>query len=43
MLFMITIGQKQSRGGTVVKNPTANAGDMGSSPGLGRFHMPWSN
>ena len=30
-------------GGTVVKNPTANAGDMGSSPGLGRFHMPWSN
>ena len=22
-------------GGTVVKNPPANAGDMGSSPGLG--------
>ena len=30
-------------GGTVVKNPTANAGDTGSSPGPGRSHMPWSN
>ena len=30
-------------GGTVVKNLPANAGDMGSSPGLGRSHMPWSN
>ena len=29
--------------GTVVKNPPANAGDMGSSPGQGRSHMPWSN
>ena len=26
--------------GTVVKNPPANAGDTGSSPGLGRSHMP---
>ena len=26
-------------GGTVVKNPPANAGDMGSILGLGRFHM----
>ena len=32
-----------SPGGTVVKNPPTNAGDMGSSPGLGRPHMPWSN
>ena len=24
-------------GGTVVKNPPANEGDMGSSPGPGRF------
>ena len=24
----------------VVKNLPANAGDMGSIPGLGRFHMP---
>ena len=30
-------------GGVVVENPPANSGDMGSSPGLGRFHMPWSN
>ena len=29
-------------GGTVVKNPPANAGDMGSSTGLGRSHMPRS-
>ena len=29
--------------GTVVKNPPANAGDTGSSPGLGRSHMPRSN
>ena len=27
----------------MVKNPPANAGDMGSSPGPGRSHMPWSN
>ena len=31
------------RGGVVVKNPPANSGDMGSSPGLGRSHMPQSN
>ena len=30
-------------GGIVVKNRPANAGDMGSSPGLGRSHMPRSN
>ena len=30
-------------GDAVVKNPPAKAGDMGSSPGLGRSHMPWSN
>ena len=30
-------------GGAVVKNPPANAGDAGSSPGPGRSHMPWSN
>ena len=27
----------------VVKNPPANAGDMGSSPGPGRSHMPRSS
>ena len=26
-------------GGTVVKNPPANAGDTGSSPGPGRSHI----
>ena len=30
-------------GGPVVKNPPANAGDMGSIPCPERFHMPWSN
>ena len=30
-------------GGAVVKNPSANAGDAGLSPGLGRSHMPQSN
>ena len=29
-------------GGAVVENPPANAGDTGSSPGLGGSHMPWS-
>ena len=38
--------EKESRGfpgGTVVKNPPANAGDTGSGPGLGRSHMPQSS
>ena len=26
----------------MVENPPANAGDTGSSPGLGRSHMPRS-
>ena len=30
-------------GGTMVKNPPANAGDMGLSPGPGRSHMLQSN
>ena len=30
-------------GGAVVKNPPASAGDMGSSPGPGRSHMPRNN
>ena len=30
-------------GGAVVKNLPANAGDTGSSPGLGRSHMTQSN
>ena len=38
--------QREERGfpgGAVVKNPSASAGDTGSSPGPGRSHMPWSN
>ena len=30
-------------GGSVIKNPPVNAGDMGSVPDPGRSHMPWSN
>ena len=30
-------------GGAVVKNPPANAGNMGLIPGPGRSHMPGSN
>ena len=29
------------RGGTVVKNLPAHAGNMASIPGLGKLHMPW--
>ena len=29
--------------GPVDKNLSANAGDMSSIPGPGRFHMPWDN
>ena len=39
--------QKQSNRdfpvGAVVKNLAANAGDMGSIPGVGRPDMSWSN
>ena len=27
--------------GTSLMNPPASAGDTGSIPGVGRFHMPW--
>ena len=30
-------------GGAVIENLPANAGDTGSSPGLGRSHTPRSN
>ena len=32
-----------SSGGPVDRNPPANAGHKGLSPGLGRCHMPQSN
>ena len=34
---------KDFPGGTVGKNPPANARHMGSIPGPGRFQMLWSN
>ena len=34
---------KDIPGGTVDKNPPANARDMGLIPGLGSFHMPQGN
>ena len=30
-------------GGSVAKNLPTNAGDTGSIPGPGGFHVPWSN
>ena len=30
-------------GGSVLKNPPANAGEMGSIPDLGRSHVPWNH
>ena len=35
--------REDSPGGIVVKNPPANAGDTGSSPGPVRSHTPWRN
>ena len=35
--------KKGSPSGSVVKNPPASAGDMGSTPGLGGSHMPRGN
>ena len=39
MLHGQKIKSKGFSGGSVVKNLPANAGDMGSIPGLGRSHM----
>ena len=47
--FVVNLGGHQKErsrgfpGGAVVKNPPANAGHTGSSPGPGRRHMPRSN
>ena len=40
LILKITLGFP---GGAVVENLPADAGDTGSSPGLGRSHMPRSN
>ena len=39
----VSAAQNDLSRGSVVKNLPANAEDMGSIPGLGRFHMTWSN
>ena len=41
--WRIKIEQEGFPSGTVVKNPPANAGDAGLSPGPGRSHMLRSN
>ena len=45
MLFFVSLNNTgmDFPGGIVVKNPPAKAGDMDSSPGPGRSHMPRSN
>ena len=30
-------------GGSLVKDPPANAGDTGFIPDMGRSHVPWGN
>ena len=37
------INPRDFPGGAVVGSPPADAGDAGSSPGLGGSHMPWSS
>ena len=39
----VKFGVEGFPGGAVVENLPANAGDTGSSPGLGRSHMLWSD
>ena len=41
--FPVKATDRDFPGGAVVKNPPANAGDTGSSPGPGGSHMPRSN
>ena len=46
MLSILTnqmINSRDFPGGTAVKNPPANAGNMGLIPGPGRSHMPQSS
>ena len=43
MAFLLLSENRDFPGGAVVKNPPANTGDMGSSCGPGRSHMPRSN
>ena len=42
-IFHLRVAWEGFPGGAVVKNPPANPGDTGSSPGPGRSHMLQSN
>ena len=42
-MYLMKLWLRDFHGGTVVKNPPANAGDSGSMPGPGRSHIPQSN
>ena len=39
----IQVSEQDFPGGPVVKNPAANAEDVGSLSGPGRSYMPWGN
>ena len=43
MEYIISVHTMHFPGGSVVKNPPANAGDTGSVAALGKFHTPWDN
>ena len=43
LVFRIQMKKEGFPGGAVVENLPASAGDTGSSPGLGRSHMPQSS
>ena len=43
MLIFLRRKGRDFPGGTVAKNPPANAADTGLSPGPGRSHVPRSN
>ena len=42
-LIQVRIENPNFPGGPLVENLPAGARGMGSIPGPGRFHMPWSN
>ena len=42
-VWVSEISKEGFPGGSVVKNPAANSGDMGLIPDPGRFHMPRSS
>ena len=43
ILYLKRQRSKDFAGGLVVENQPTNAEDTSSTPGPGRFHVPWSN